>query len=112
MRRSLFKLFDRENEYAFYLMKVAKIYRKTSNDVLEVNRLFKECEHFAHKIIDYELEYAKYTLRTKNAHEAYQYLMMKHDFIKEKCDNMYKATRISWMPSKIYEKAVLLSIEL
>jgi hypothetical protein len=38
--------------------------------------------------------------------------MMKHDFIKEKCDNMYKATRISWMPSKIYEKAVLLSIEL
>lgn len=44
VRRALFRLFDRENEYAFYLMKLAKIYRKTSNDVLEVNRLFKECE--------------------------------------------------------------------
>jgi len=40
VRRALFRLFDRENEYAFYLMKLAKIYRKTSNDVLEVNRLF------------------------------------------------------------------------
>jgi len=71
VRRALFRLFDRENEYAFYLMKLAKIYRKTSNDVLEVNRLFKECEQYAHKIIDFELEYGKYTLKTKNAHEAY-----------------------------------------
>ena len=38
--------------------------------------------------------------------------MQKQEFIKEKCDNMYKATRINWMPSKVYEKAVLLSIEL
>ena len=103
---------DRENEYAFYLMKLARIYRKTSSDVLEINRLFKECELFAHKIVDFELEYAKYTLKTKNAHEAYQYLMIKHDLIKEKCDNMYKATRINWMPSRVHEKAVLLSIEL
>jgi hypothetical protein len=58
------------------------------------------------------LEYSKYTLKTKNAHEAYQYLMLKHDFIKEKCDNMFKATRINWMPSRVHEKAVLLSIEL
>lgn len=93
-------------------MKLAKIYRKTSNDVLEVNRLFKECEQYSHKIIDFELEYGKYTLKTKNAHEAYQYLMMKQDFIKEKCDNMYKATRINWQPARVYEKAVLLSVEL
>lgn len=86
VRRSLFKMFDRENEYAFYLMKLARLYRKSSNDVLEVNRLFKECEVFAHKIIDFELEYAKYTLKTKNAHEAYQYLMLKQEVIKEKCD--------------------------
>lgn len=112
VRRALFKLFDRENEYSFYLMKLARIYRKTSHDVLEVNRLYKECEQYAHRIIDYELEYAKYTLKTKNAHEAYQYLMLKNDLIKEKCDSMYKATRISWMPSKVHEKAVLLSIEL
>jgi hypothetical protein len=98
VRRSLFKLFDRENEYAFYLMKLARLYRKSSNDVLEVNRLFKECEQYAHKIIDYELEYAKYTLKTKNAHEAYQYLMLKHDAIKEKCEHMFKANRIGWMP--------------
>ena len=58
-------------------MRLAKIYRKTSNDVLEVNRLFKECDEFSHKIIDYELEYAKYTLKTKNAHEAFQYIMGK-----------------------------------
>ena len=38
--------------------------------------------------------------------------MSKHDIIKEKCDNMYKATRIHWMPTRVYEKAVLLSIEL
>ena len=38
--------------------------------------------------------------------------MSKQDFIKEKCDNMYKATRFHWMPKKVYEKAVLLSIEL
>lgn len=94
VRRTLFKLFDRESEYAFYLMKVASIYRKTSNDVLEVNRLFKECEQFSHKIINFELENAKYTLKAKNAHEAYQYLMLKHDIIKEKCDNMYKSSRI------------------
>ena len=93
-------------------MKLARLYRKSSNDVLEVNRLFKECEQFAHKIIDYELEYAKYTLKTKNAHEAYQYLMLKHDAIKEKCEHMFKANRIGWMPQRVHEKAVLLSIEL
>lgn len=38
--------------------------------------------------------------------------MIKQDGIKEKCDNMYKATRINWMPTRIHEKAVLLSIEL
>lgn len=42
----VFKLFDRENEYAFYLMKLAKLYRKTSTDVLEINKLFKECEQY------------------------------------------------------------------
>lgn len=44
VRRALFKIWDRENEYSFYLMKLARIYRKTSHDVLEVNRLYKECE--------------------------------------------------------------------
>jgi hypothetical protein len=93
-------------------MKLARIFRKTSNDVLEVNRLYKECEAFAHKIVDYEFEYAKYTLITRNAHEGYQYLMLKNDIIKEKCDQMYKATRIHYMPARVHDKAVLLSIEL
>ena len=52
-------------------MRLAQLYRKTSNEVLVVNKLFKECESMSHKIIDYDLEYAKYTLKTKNAHEAY-----------------------------------------
>jgi hypothetical protein len=112
VRRALFRLWERENEYAFYLIKLARIYRKTSSDVLEVNRLYKECEQYAHKIIDFELECAKYTLKTKNAHEAYQYLILKSEQIKEKCDSLYKATRIGWMPPRVYEKAVLLSIEL
>ncbi len=44
VRRALFKLVDREPEYAFYLMKLARLFRKSSSDVLEVNKLYKECE--------------------------------------------------------------------
>ena len=43
-------------------MRLTKIYRKTSNDVLLIQRLFKECEKLSHKIVDYELEFTKYTL--------------------------------------------------
>ena len=93
-------------------MKLARIYRKTSSDVLTINRLFKECEKSSHYIVDFELEYAKYTLKTKNAHEAYQYLLTKMDVIKEKCDTMYKNSRFSWMPQLVFEKAYLLSITL
>jgi hypothetical protein len=65
-----------------------------------------------HRIIDYDLEFAKYTLKTRNAHEAYQYLLTKLDLLKTKTDEMYKATRFHWMPQRVYERAVLLSIEL
>lgn len=73
----IFKLFDRDNEYAYYLMRIARIYRKTSDDVLDISKLFKECGDMESKIIDYDLEYAKYIMKTKNAHEAYQYLISK-----------------------------------
>ena len=53
------------------------MHRKTKSDVLLVNRLFKECERLSHKIVDFELEFAKYTFAIKNAHEAYQYLIEK-----------------------------------
>ena len=111
-RRMIFSLYDRENEYSYYLMRIAKIYRKTSDDVLQINSFFKECESMESKIIDFEFEYAKYIMKTKNAHEAYQYLISKHEIIKEKCDKMYKATKFLWMPQKIYEKSILLSIDL
>ena len=78
----IFKLFDRENEYAFYLMKLAKIYRKYSNDIIEINKLFIECEGMHHRMVDYHLEYTKYTLKTKNTHEAYIYLNSKIEDIK------------------------------
>ena len=70
----IFALFDRENEYAYYLMRLARLFRKTSNEILIVSKLFKECEDLHHKIIDYELENAKYKLKTTNAHDAYRYL--------------------------------------
>lgn len=112
VRRMIFSLFDRENEYAYYQMRITRIYRKTSTDILTVTRLFKECQQLEHKIIDYDLEFAKYTLISKNAHEAYMYLLSKLDPLKKKCDEMFKASAISWMPQRVYERAVLLSLEL
>jgi len=108
----IFALYDRENEQAYYLMRIAKIQRKVSNDVLLVNSLFQECEKNRHRIIDFEYEYAKFTLKFKNAHDSYQYIISQIEEIKEKCDKMYKDTKVIWLPPKIYEKAVLLSIEL
>ena len=36
VRRVFFSLFERENELAYYSMSLAKIYRKTSSDILFV----------------------------------------------------------------------------
>jgi hypothetical protein len=36
-RKLIFSLYDRDNEQAYYLMRIAKIQRKVSNDVLKVN---------------------------------------------------------------------------
>jgi len=55
-------------------MKLAKLYRKNGHDVLKINKYFRECTKYQNIIIDYELEYTKYTLKIKNASEAYQYL--------------------------------------
>lgn len=71
VRRLFFAMVDREGEYAFYLMQLAKLHRKNNSDVLLVNQLFKDCEKLKGKIIDYEYENAKHILKTKNAHEAY-----------------------------------------
>lgn len=111
-RRMIFRLFDRENEYAYYLMKLARLYRKTSNDVLTISKMFKECGEMSHRIIDYELEYAKYVLKTANAHDAYRYLQQQMDNIKKKCDEMFKENPYYWMPQKVYEKSFLFNIQL
>ena len=55
-----------------------------------VNKLFKECEKLSDRIINFELEYAKYTLSIKNAHEAYQYLIEKLPHIEEKVERLNK----------------------
>ena len=34
------------------------------------------------------------------------------DVIKDKCDRMYKDTKVIWLPSKIFEKSELFKIEL
>mmetsp|Transcript_25760 Transcript_25760/g.25040 ORF Transcript_25760/g.25040 Transcript_25760/m.25040 type:complete len:682 (+) Transcript_25760:1053-3098(+) len=108
----IFQLYDRENEYAFYLMKIARIYRQTSSDILTINRLLKECELNQLRILDYDLEYAKYTLKSKNAHEAYQYLQCKLDPLKSKQDAQVKISSSPWMPQRVFERATLLSLEL
>jgi trehalose/maltose hydrolase-like predicted phosphorylase len=45
VRRAFFSIYDRENEYALYLMRLAKLHRqmhaKTKQGVLLVNSLFK-----------------------------------------------------------------------
>lgn len=46
VRRVFFNIYDRENEYAFYLMRLAKLFRKKSKNAMHVNRLFKECAKF------------------------------------------------------------------
>jgi len=43
VRKAIFSMFDRENEFAFYLMKLAKLYRKSGHDVLKINKYFREC---------------------------------------------------------------------
>lgn len=83
-------MLDRDSEYAFYLMQIAKLHRKQKSDVLVVNQLFKECEKHKGRIVDYELEFAKYTLMTKNAHAAYQYLVDSLPEIEKKVDSMTK----------------------
>jgi hypothetical protein len=54
VRLVFFSIYDREGEYAFYLMKLAKLHRKQNQDVLVVDRYFKECSKLEHIIIDYE----------------------------------------------------------
>jgi len=95
-------MYDRENEHAFYLMKLAKLHRKQNQDVLLVNRFFKECALVEKRIIDFEYEFAKYTYKVKNAHEAYLYLHNKLDYIKLKTDQMQKQIGAEWMPKLIY----------
>lgn len=112
VRKLIFSVYDRDNEVAIYQMKIAKLERKNSNDVLKVNQLFKECELNKHRIIDFEYEYAKFVLKFKNAHDSYKYLTSKLDEIKQKCDKMQKEHFVIWVPQKIFEKCMLLSIEL
>ena len=111
-RKIMFSLFDRENEKAYYLMRIAKIQRKVNKNLLDLHGLFQECEQNKHRIIDFEYENTKFLHKIKNAHHAYQYLNKELPTIKEKCDKMYKDTKVAWLPQRIYEKAQLLAIEL
>jgi len=112
VRRMFFSLLQRDNEYAFYLMKIARIHRKNSSDIILVNKLFRECEQHRHRLIEYELEFAKYIQRTKNAHEAYQYLSTKEEEIKTTTEQLFKKTRFGHIPERVYERAKLYMYEL
>ena len=56
---------------AFCTMRLAKLHRKTNSDIMVVSQLFEECEKFSNKIVDFELEFAKFIKETRNANEAY-----------------------------------------
>lgn len=43
VRMVIFKMFDRESEYAFYMMKMAKLHRKQNLDAIVVNEFFQAC---------------------------------------------------------------------
>ena len=60
VRLAIFSIYDRTNEYAFYLMKLAKLFRKLNSNALEISDLFRRCSDLSDKIIDFELEKAKY----------------------------------------------------
>lgn len=62
VRRVFFSLYDRENEMAFCSMKLAKLHRKTRSDLIITSSLFVECEKLSSKIVDFELEFAKFIL--------------------------------------------------
>ena len=49
---------------------------------------------------------------TKNAHEAYQYLIEQLPEIERKVDTMTKQVGSAWMPKLVLQKAQLFSIEL
>ena len=105
-RRVFFSMFDRDSEYAFYLMLIAKLHRKQKSDVLLVNQLFKDCGKLKSLIIDFELENTKYILVTKNAHEAYQYLIDQLPEIEKKVEeNISKQVDCAWMPKLVLQKA-------
>ena len=54
VRKIIFSLYDRHTEQAHYLMRIASIQRKISNDVKKVENLFLECCKQKDQIIDYE----------------------------------------------------------
>jgi len=113
VRRVFFSLYDRENEMAFCSMKLAKLHRKTRSDLIITSSLFVECEKLSSKIVDFELEFAKFILQTKNAHDAYVYLQNNFSKIETKVEQMAKQINTySWMPKMVDKKAQLLQIEL
>lgn len=61
-RLALFTLWEREQEVAFYKMKLAKLHRKQNENVLTISRCFKECAKLEHRLVDFEYEYCKYLL--------------------------------------------------
>lgn len=76
-RFTLFKLYARDCEQAYYLMKLARIERKRTApqyNLLKTNDLFQLCEQHRSKIIDFEYEYAKFLVKKKNAHDAANWL--------------------------------------
>ena len=115
VRKAMMHLLACEREHAYYLMKLARAYRKYSKDILTITNLFKECQKSSAFILTYELEYAKFTYITKNAYEAYTYLKESLETISKKC---YKETtnpayaHLHAKPMRIYQRANLYMLKL
>jgi len=90
VRKMIFALLQRPKEYAACLIGLTRVHRKHSSDLLLVNEMFKECHLFKEYIPEYDLEYAKYIHKTKNAHAAYEYLNSKLDHLKGQIGESHK----------------------
>ena len=84
VRKALFDLLGRKDDYASYCLRLARLYRKCNKDYLIMVQLFKTAKEYKNMLIGFEIEHAKYTNHVKNSNEAFMYLDKELSLIKEK----------------------------
>ena len=114
VRKALFYLLGRNDDYASYWLRLARLYRKWNKDYLVMVQLFKSVKEWKDILIGYEIEHAKYTNHVKNSNEAFMYLDKELNLIKEKEKRLKNKKGIFIIPQweNAYIKAQLYCIKL